>query len=149
MIPQEFKDKVKEYIDSIENETWARDVTLFSAKQLFDAGYDAVVAIDEDDMWRNKMTVIKVEEQESEEWHFGETWLDIFAVDKKADPIIFDDRINERDFAAAKMLEIIECKVNLVAGALEGRTAGQVYDNFPEKFNKIAERRKSYEPNVG
>jgi len=124
MIPQEFKDKVQKYLGNIENETWSKDVTLFAAKRLYDAGYDAVVAIDEDDLWKNSMTVIKAETQEFEEWKFEETWLDIFAVNKKDEPMIFDDRIEEREFAVEKMLEIIECKVNLISGALEGLSAG-------------------------
>ncbi len=144
MIPQEFKDQVKKYIDAIENDNWAKDVVLFAAKRLFDAGYDAVVAIDESNIWKNSIITIKMDTQESEEWEFEETWLDIFAVDRKTDPMIFDDRMDVQDFAAEKIIEILDCKINLIFGLFEGFSAGEIYDKYPEKFEKVVKRRNSY-----
>jgi hypothetical protein len=148
MIPQEFKDQVQKYIDAIENDNWAKDVVLFAAKRLFNEGYDAVVAIDEDNIWKDSIITVKIKTEESEDWEFKETWLDIFAVDRKTDPMIFDERMESQDFAAEKILEILDCKVNLIFGAFEGFSAGEIYDKYPEKFERIVQRRNSYELNV-
>ena len=146
-----FKQKVKEYIDGLGNKDWAKNVTMLIAKNFFEAGYDAAVAIDVDDCFNNGMLVAKTEnsfEDADEIMGMADVFLDIFAIDRKAKPMVFDKRIKDRVFVASKAADIIQCKLYLVCGALEGLTPGEVYDKFPEEFNKIVERKNSYELNV-
>jgi hypothetical protein len=144
----DFKEKVEEYVNNIDNEEWTKDVILFASKQLYDVGYDAVVTIDTDSFWDSHVVVINRETDESEKWETMETWLDIFAVDRKADPMVFDERVEDLEFASQKCVEILECKINLIAGALEGMSAGEVYDAHSDKFDKVVTRRNSYESDV-
>ena len=62
--------------------------------------------------------------------------------------MIFDERIEDLEFAAKKSAEILECAINISIGEMEGMSPGEVYDAYPEKFNRIVERRKSYEQHV-
>lgn len=151
-LDDEFKKQVDKWISQFDDDEWMTKFTAFIGEQLFEHGYNVIAAIDEDDYWNNSIKISKRgtewERKITENLFLRNTFLDIFAVDRKADPIIFDDRMDDEDFSKEKISEILECHINLVVGQLEGWSLGEIYDNNQEKFDKIVQRKKSYEQHV-
>jgi len=151
-LDDEFQKQVDEWIGQFDDDQWMMKLTAFIGEKLFEHGYNVIAAIDEDSYWNSTLKVVgrkkEWEEEVSIDFFLRNTFLDIFAVDRKADPMIFDDRMEDDDFAKDKIREILECNINLISGQLEGMTLGEIYDDNQEKFDAIIERRKSYEQHV-
>jgi len=150
VLDEEFQQRVDKWISQFDDDQWMLKFTAFIGEQIFEHGYNVIAAIDEDSYWNTSLKVVRRkkewEEEASLNMFLRNTFLDIFAVNRKADPMIFDDRMNDDDdFAKDKISEILECHVNLVIGQLEGMTLGEIYDDNQEKFDKVVQRRKSYE----
>lgn len=141
----EFGKQVDTFIKSVENTTWVNDFASFAADQLIKAGYNVDVRNTDKSFWEHFIIISNKETHKLETWFLKDTFLDIFAVDRKADPMVFDDRLNDRKFAIYKMIEIIEGRMNIFAALVDGRSAAEVYEDYPEKFDRIVQRRKSYE----
>ncbi len=152
-LDKKFQEQVDKWISQFDEDKWMEKFACFIAEQLFEHGYNVIVAIDVDSYWNTSLKVVRRRKKEyetevSEDFFLRNTFLDIFAVDRKVSPMIFDDRMNDPDFSKDKMREIIECHMNLVTGQLEGMTHGEIYDDNQEKFDAIIKRRKSYEQHV-
>lgn len=140
----DFEKQIDNFIKTIENTTWVNDFASFAADQLINAGYGAEVRNTHESFWEHFIIISNKETHKLETWFLKDTFLDIFAVDRKADPIVFDDRLNDRKFAIHKMIEILEGRMNIFAALVDGRSASEVYEDYPEKFDRIVQRRKSH-----
>lgn len=141
----DFEKQVDTFIKSVKNTTWTADFASFAADQLINAGYDVDVKDTHESFWEHFIIISNKDTHKLETWFLKDTFFDIFAVDRKVDPMVFDDRLYDREFVMSKIIEIIECRMNIFAALVDGRTAAEVYENYPEKFDRIVERRKNYE----
>jgi len=75
------------------------------------------------------------------EFYFYNTFIEIFCVDRDDDPIEFDKMIVEDDrYIFQKMESVINGRLIMICGMMEGKTTKQIYEENPGMFERITQK---------
>lgn len=74
----------------------------------------------------------------SSKFMFYNTFLEILMVNRDDDPMEFDPKILEnKDYIFNKIASVVGSRLSLVLGMLDGKTAQEVFDEKPHRFERI------------
>ncbi len=80
------------------------------------------------------------------EMYFYNTFVEIFCVDRDDDPLVFDPEILEDEkYIFGKIDAVLECRLTLILGMLNGKTAEEIYEKNPGMFERIKITKKDGE----
>ncbi len=76
----------------------------------------------------------------SSEFYFHNTFVEILCVDRDDDPLIFDSEILGRDglnYIAGKISEVLMARLTLIIGLFKGKTVEEIYNDNPGVYERI------------
>jgi len=78
----------------------------------------------------------------SSEFHFYNTFLEVLCVDRDDDPMVFDPKILDDgesiEYISEKIQTILEGRLIIIRGLLDGKSAEDVYNENPDRFERIS-----------
>lgn len=136
-MPKETNDRISKHMKK-----HAIPIIAFMCKQLQEAGciVEPVKTDEPVSIWEAAITITKEDsEVEKSQFNFHNTFLEIFTVDRDADPLEFDEELDGDDqYIFDKIGSIIGGRLDLILGMLDGKTVEELYDE--DRYERISKK---------